>query len=296
MADFLCHLKDDRDLAVSTIEGYRTAIAGALRGEGRPDLGKDKGLSSLLANMARDVPRRKVSAPRWDLSLVLRSLTQEPFEPLAEIPLKYLTWKTVFLVAFATGKRRSELHALTSRYRRAEDWSEITLFTEAGFLAKTDLAASSANARPLTIRALSSFLGPGLEQDGKLCPVRALKAYLERVQDIRGERRKLFIAYKQGHKKEIAPNTLSHWIRNTILQAYAECSEEDRRVLRVRAHDVRGMAASWARCRQASTEAIMAACSWKAHNTFTHFYLKDLANIEDDMLCLGPVVAAMQRV
>ena len=246
--------------------------------------------------MSREAPRRKVSAPQWDLSVVLRMLLKEPFEPLEEVPLKYLTWKTVFLVAFATGKRRSELHALTSRYRRAEDWSSVTLYTEAGFLAKTELATTATSAKPLTIPALASFLGPGLERDGMLCPVRALRTYLERTSAIRGDCRKLFIAYKQNHNKEIARNTLSHWIKKTILQAYATCSAEDRRELGVKAHDVRGMAASWARCRQASTEAILAACSWKAHNTFTHYYLKDLAHIEDDMLCLGPMVAALQRV
>ena len=37
----------------------------------------------------------------------------------------------------------------------------------------------------------------------------------------------------------------------------------------------------------------MQACHWKAHNTFTNFYLKDLT-WSDDMLYLGPVVAAQQ--
>ena len=39
----------------------------------------------------------------------------------------------------------------------------------------------------------------------------------------------------------------------------------------------------------------MQACHWKAHNTFTNFYLKDLIwSHNDNNLYLGPVVAAQQ--
>ena len=40
---------------------------------------------------------------------------------------------------------------------------------------------------------------------------------------------------------------------------------------------------------------IMQACHWKAHNTFTNFYLKDLTwSDNDNNMYLGPVVAAQQ--
>ena len=39
----------------------------------------------------------------------------------------------------------------------------------------------------------------------------------------------------------------------------------------------------------------MQACHWKAHNTFTNFYLKDLTwSDTDNNIYLGPVVAAQQ--
>ena len=38
----------------------------------------------------------------------------------------------------------------------------------------------------------------------------------------------------------------------------------------------------------------MQACHWKAHNTFTNFYLKDLTWSDNDNMYLGPVVAAQQ--
>jgi hypothetical protein len=48
-----------------------------------------------------------------DLSLVLRALMEEPFEPMERASIKYVTLKTVFLVALTTAQRRSELHALS---------------------------------------------------------------------------------------------------------------------------------------------------------------------------------------
>ena len=42
-----------------------------------------------------------------------------------------------------------------------------------------------------------------------------------------------------------------------------------------------------------SVDQIMQACHWKAHNTFTNFYLKDLTWSDNDSnMYLGPVVAA----
>ena len=47
----------------------------------------------------------------WNLSVVLNELTKAPFEPMQDTDLKHLTLKTAFLLALASGKRRSEIHA-----------------------------------------------------------------------------------------------------------------------------------------------------------------------------------------
>ena len=58
-------------------------------------------------------PVRKL-LPSWSLPTVLEALSKAPFEPLAEASLRNLTIKTAFLVAIASGQRRSALHALSS--------------------------------------------------------------------------------------------------------------------------------------------------------------------------------------
>ena len=50
--------------------------------------------------------------PQVDLGIVLEALSKPPYEPLREASLKHLTLKTVFLLAMASGGRRSELQAL----------------------------------------------------------------------------------------------------------------------------------------------------------------------------------------
>ena len=88
VTDFLCYLHENKRLALSTIEGYRTAISRMIKASSGVDLGRDPDLTSLLANFERDHSKRKCSAPDWDLSLVLSVLTKAPFEPMHLAPLK----------------------------------------------------------------------------------------------------------------------------------------------------------------------------------------------------------------
>ena len=60
----------------------------------------------------------------------------------------------------------------------------------------------------------------------------------------------------------------------------------------VKARDVRAFAASKAFQSGVSVEQILSACHWKSHNTFTQFYLKDVAWTDSDLFHLGPIVAA----
>ena len=68
---------------------------------------------------------------------MLDALRKPPFEPLTTINLPNLTVKTVFLVALATGRRRSELHAMTmERSGLAYDGKSFMLNMDRNFLAK----------------------------------------------------------------------------------------------------------------------------------------------------------------
>ncbi len=51
--------------------------------------------------------------PTWDLAVVLEALSKAPFEPLEEVPLRFLTVKTAFLLATSSLKRVGDLQALS---------------------------------------------------------------------------------------------------------------------------------------------------------------------------------------
>ena len=200
MADFLCFLRKEKKLAPSTIEGYRTAISHVVKAVTHVDLGKDPSSSKLMMSFAKEAPLRKSSVPPCDLSLVLLMLTKARFEPLLLADLKFVTWKTVFLIALASGRCCSELHALQADIQHAENWADVTIFTDPQFIAKTQLIGTGGRAmKPLTIKALSKVLSPDLTEDRSLCVVRVLKYYLQRTKDVRSGRKQLFIAHRKGH-------------------------------------------------------------------------------------------------
>ena len=254
-------------------------------------------ISQLMANLARN-PLRKPRKPiEWDLALVLRVFAGPPFEPLQEASLKMLTLKTVFLFALASGRRRSELHALTrDSLAHTERWSSISVCPHMDFVAKTRLAQEGASVLDaVSFPSLDDFLGPDLAEDRLSCPVRALRLYVKRTDRLRTTQKLLFISFQEGRSDDISVNTISSWIKQAVQLAYSLVSPDTCRLLQVRAHDVRGVAASLAFLRNAPMHTILAACTWRSHTTFTSFYLKDVAYLRHDLHTLGPVVAATHR-
>ena len=295
VADFLMYLFQDRNLQPSTIDGYRSAIADKL-GNYSIDISKNEDLTRLLDSFHRDRPKGRRGIPSWNLSLVLHQLTKAPFEPIREASLKHLTFKTVFLLALGSGKRRSEIHAWQNKnVRQQSDWSKVSLYPSPSFLSKNQLAKEGPESvAPVVIPALAPTLDRSLKSDRSLCPVRALCYYLDRTSDLRQNKELVFVSFKKGFDKDISPATISSWIKQTVILCYELSDQEAHTLHQVKAHDVRAFAASKAFQSGVSLEQILAACHWKSHNTFTQFYLKDVAWADSELFHLGPVVAAQQ--
>ena len=278
---------------MGTLRGYRTVITSTLKSLGGLDFSKDAHLKKLLSNFGVERPRSDRSLPQWDLALVMRRLTRAPFEPMRSAHISAVSWKTAFLVALASAKRRSELRAFSYRILHSEDWRKVTLQPLPDFVAKTEVPGQpETKLQPVTIESLAAFVGSDLDQDRLLCPVRAIKIYLSRTADIRAGRKELFVPYKPGAKQSIAPATISSWVQKTIKQAYSDASPEEEALGQVRAHDLRAVAASWNLHCSIPLSDILRAAQWRCHNTFTSFYLRDLTMQEDDILRLGPICTA----
>ena len=245
LADFLMYLFEDKKLQPSTIDGYRSAIADKL-GNTTVNISKEDKLTRVLESFHRDRPKGRRGIPSWNLSLVLHQLTKAPFEPLREASLKHLTFKTVFLLALGSGKRRSEIHAWQHKnIRHQSDWSKVSLFPSPSFLSKNQLAKEGpGSVPPVVIPALAPTLDKPLKSDRSLCPVRALRYYLDRTSDLRQRKELVFVSFKKGFDKDISPATISSWIKQTVILCYELSDQQAHTLHQVKAHDVRAFAAS----------------------------------------------------
>ena len=136
-------------------------------GNDKLNISTDKNLTRLLDSFHRDRPKGRWGVPSWNLSLVLHQLTKAPFEPLRKASLKHLTFKTVFLLALGSGKRRSEIHAwLYKNIRHQENWSQVSLYPSPSFLSKNQLAQDGlASIALVVIPALAPTLDKSFSED-----------------------------------------------------------------------------------------------------------------------------------
>ena len=138
---------------------------------------------------------------------------------MKDADLKHLTLKTAFL---ASGKRRSKISAwVANKVSNLGQWEKVALFPSSDYIAKSQLAREgSQSVSPVTIPAFTTIVDRQFKEDRTLCPVRALRHYLDRTKDLRGSRSLLFISFKKGHASDIRPTTLSSWLKQTILLCY----------------------------------------------------------------------------
>ena len=292
VVDFLIHLRQDKGLSVSAVEGYCSALNSVLVLKGR-DLAASREITTLLRSFARSVNPVELRPPAWDVSLVLQSLTGAPYEPLRTCEERFLAQKTLFLLALASAKRIGELHALSYRVSHTRDWGEVSFAFVTGFVAKTQDPSSLAPR-------FEGFSVPALpiarkNRNGRLlCPVRAVKVYLDRTASYRPRCERLFVTAGRS-KKEIAKTTVSFWLRKTISRTY-ELSGTALPVPAPRARETRGIAPSILFRKNFAVDQVLKAGKWRRHTTFTRHYLRDIAHKSLDTFHLGPVVAAQSVV
>ena len=296
IADFLVYLFKVRGILPKSVEVYRSSIAHVIQRHTGLEVGHHQVLNQLIEGMYHAKPTRRRTVPSWDLCIVLQALVSAPFEPCEDVSLKFLTLKTVFLTALATGLRRSELHALSrSSILRHPQGEWIQLKTKVGFLAKTQLHRSNDFFKPIRIPALTTVLTPD-HADRRLCPVRMLNSYLRRTQHLLPINSDIvFISFKEGYDKVINMSTISNWLSKTVKEAYLAAGLKDLPSV-IKGHDTRALSASLAQLGNVAMVDILESAQWKSKSTFISFYLKDIAHGADGLSTLGPLVAARNIV
>ena len=128
ISDFFMFLYQDLNRRPSTIDVYRTAIVDTLGPSGQ-HIAHNEDLHRLLSSFHRDRPQNPRNLPKWNFSVVFNELTKAPFEPMKHTDLKHRTFKTAFLLALASCKRRSEIHAwVANKVSNQGHWEKVSLF------------------------------------------------------------------------------------------------------------------------------------------------------------------------
>ena len=275
IVDFLIHLREDKGFSLSALKGYCSAITSVFNLKGL-DLANSKELYMLFRSFAKTCPPQDLRPPAWDVALVLQSLTNQPYEPMRETEERFLAQKTLFLIALASAKRVGELHALSYRVSHTMDWKEVSFSFVPSFVAKTQ-------DQSLFDPWFESFVVPALPRassspNGRLlCPVRAVRRYLDRTAQHRLRCEQLFISTGRS-KKEVSKNTVSFWLRKVISLAY-QLSGKPLPSPSPLARETRGIAPSLLFKKNYAVSQVLRADTWKRHTTFTRHYLRDLSHL-----------------
>ena len=234
-----------------------------------------------LKGARRINPSRPPSVPLWDLSKVLGALKGPPFEPLQSVDLKPLSLKTALLLALASIKRVGDLQALSvspSCLEFGPGDTKIVLKPRHGYVPK--VLSTPFKAQVITLLAL-----PPSAEDGEvnlLCPVRALKIYLERSASFR-QSEQLFVCFGGRSKGDpVTKQRLSRWIVDAISMAYTSMGQVC--PIGIKAHSTRGMASSWAWSSGFPIQDICEAAGWSSPSTFMKFYNMEVPSLHAKVL------------
>ena len=173
--------------------------------------------------------------------------------PPEELSLKNLTLKVVMFMALLLQQRRQTVHTLSIDYMQISA-DKCVLFINS--LLKTS--------RPGKHLACIEF--QAYAPDVSLCIVKHLQQYLKHTDILRGDEKQLFICYSNPHKA-VSPDTVSRWIKTTLVDAGIDTSKYS-------AHSTRSTSTSAAKENSISIARIMKGAEWFQESTFTKFYNK----------------------
>ncbi len=262
--------------AATTLRVYVAAIA-ARRELDEIPLGRHRLVSAFMHGARRLRPVRPTAVPSWDLSVILEGLVTAPFEPLKSASDRILTLKVVLLLALTSLKRVGDLQAF-SVSETCMDFApglvKVTLRPKPDYIPK--VLSTSFHSQVVTLHSFHPppFASSEDERLHLLCPVRALKLYVDRSKVWR-KSPQLLICFGAGRRGlATSKQRISHWVRDAISLAY-----EVRNIpspLSLRAHSTRGVDSSQALFRGVPLEDICVAAGWSSPHTFVRFYNLDV--------------------
>ena len=263
--NFLVYKFKREKVSARTILGCKNALALPMWYGFGVDVAS-KEFSLLSRAMFLHKPPRPRLFPSWSINKVLEFFSQAKFH-LRWASIHDLLLKTLFLVALASGSRISELAALSRRGIVFQKGS-VVLIVKEGFLLKNQTMTHCP----------SNLVIPALNPPHQLCPVLALKSYIERTCHLE-HKDQVFLS--PSSNVPLKAGRLAYWLCKGISLADPN--------VKVRAHDVRKQAFSLAWVRGVPLRSITERGFWLSPNTFIDKYLVPVTNYTANYVAGGSV-------
>nr|XP_025038644.1 uncharacterized protein LOC112545207 [Pelodiscus sinensis] len=274
--DYALHLKN-KGLVLASIRVHLAAISAFTSPVDGVSIFAHPTTKRFLKGLINMDPPRNPVPPVWSLDVVLDALMRPPFEPLVTVSLRFLTLKTVFLLAITSARRVSELSAMMAIPPYTIFRSDgVVLRLHPRFLPKivsnfhvnepvilpTFFPKPHASPRDVALHSLD------------IC--RALAFYIDRTKPFRLTDH-LFVSLTHRSKGQcLSSQRISNLITACIVQLYAA------RGLPLpsqpHAHSTRAMAISTAFHRGVSLKDICRTAAWSSHGTFAKHYSISLSH------------------
>jgi integrase len=300
VAQFFDYLFSVKELSVSTIKGYRSALNKIFSHTNGLDISNDPTIQNLFRNFNIERPFQSRELPKWDLTLVLNHLKGPPYEPLLSADLPHVAPKTAFLLLLASAARRGEIHALEYHtIAKGQDNAFWWIKPNPRFVAKNyNPATGKGMFKGIKIRSVK-YLNSKTQNmvEESLCPIRSLRWYLHMASRKRGGIKQLFITCnRRGVASPIHKNTLTSWIKKIILDAYNAQSDQMKSAIHRACHEIRAVASSFALFGNSLMEHVMQQCRWAQPETFAKYYLRRVTVEDQGLMALLPLEMAGSAV
>ena len=289
LAEYLVQLKNNNK-KLATILTHKSAVCGTLQLTSNKNHSEHPIIKRLIQNFKSNITVEKSKIPDWNFNIVLAALRRHPFEPMNTVDIKFVTMKCLFLTAWASAARVSEIQALSRKeghFLMDTKRRFVDLIPDSSFVAKNQRAGEPQ--RKFRIHAIHRYIHDD-ELEELLCPVRALRIYKTRTTNRVSKYNRLFVCLKK--KADMAIHSISYWIRRTIKVAYENTNGESLgAVHKVSAHEVRAVATSLAANKHIPIKDIMRQAYWKSESTFISYYLRDLEKYNRDVKGISTIAA-----
>lgn len=171
-----------------------------------------------------------------------------------------LTLKCTFLLALSSGRRRSELHALSRDILFSS--GSARLHCVDGFISKTQKPGDSPLSWTISSNASNSHL----------CAVACLKDFCAISDSLLPDRQLLFISIQKPHR-EVKVDSISRWICTLIRESYCNLCPSVKP--HVNAHEVRAISSSLF-VKDHTIDDILSTGLWRSKFSFLNHYQRDI--------------------